>query len=335
MIEYQPIPAATPARSFARKLRLGSLLYAAWHRPRASLARSVRAGGPWQQWLDARGQRAMEQAARHLPPLAAPAAGAPEVHFLTGRRFWYQSAFCFHSLRRQAGELTAAWIDDGTIDPALAGEITRLFPGTRVRLAAAIEQDLDRHLPSSRFPTLRRQRLTYLHLRKLTDVHAGSAISRLVLDSDMLFFRAPDALLGWLHSPDRPVHMLDHHNAYGYPLPALARLAGRPLPDRINVGVCGFPAGGIDWERMEAWATTLLSEFGSSYYLEQALVAMNLAGVPALALPADTYRLMPDVVECRHPTAILHHYVDLSKRGYFRHAWRHFVGSASPRSEAG
>jgi len=34
---------------------------------------------------------------------------------------------------------------------------------------------------------------------------------------------------------------------------------------------------------------------------------------------------MPDEAECLNPTAALHHYVAESKRGYFRHAWRHVV----------
>ena len=51
--------------------------------------------------------------------------------------------------------------------------------------------------------------------------------------------------------------------------------------------------------------------------------AKLLAGLPALRLPVDDFRLLPTDAECRAPTAALHHYVSESKRGYFRHAWRH------------
>jgi hypothetical protein len=44
--------------------------------------------------------------------------------------------------------------------------------------------------------------------------------------------------------------------------------------------------------------------------------------------PANDYRVMPTEAECRAPTAVLHHYVDTSKRGYFRHAWRHALAAA-------
>jgi len=305
----------------------GRLVYLAYHRPLASLARSWREGGPWQQWLDARGRRAMVAAARELPPLPAPPTTAPEVFLLTGQRFWYQTAFCLHSLARHAGPLRPVLIDDGTFDDTLAAEAQRIFPGARVERTADIERRLDAALPAAQFPTLRSQRLTYIHLRKLTDVHAGLRGWRLVLDSDMLFFRAPTALRAWLAAPDRPIHMLDVQDAYGYPAATLAELAGRPVPSLVNVGVCGFRSDSVDWVKLESWAARLLARHGTSYYLEQALVALLLADAEPLVLPTTDYRLMPDIAECLHPTAALHHYVDLSKRGYFRHAWRHVLTS--------
>ena len=318
--------------SLARRLGLGRLLYAIWHRPLAGIARSRREGGPFNQLLNWRGAAAMERAAARLPPRPHPAAGAPEVCFLTGRRFWYQTAFCCWSLCQQSGrEFAPVFIDDGSFDPALRDECMRLFPGARLLGAAEAEAALDTHLPSGRFPALRGQRLTYVHLRKLTDAHAGHGGWRLVLDSDMLVFRRPDALLSWLDAPDRPVHMLDVKDAYGYPAAALAALApGRPVPERLNVGVCGLRSDAIDWEKLEFWCQRLLSDYGTSYFLEQALVALLLSGESPLRLPAEDYLLMPTESECRRPKAALHHYVAESKRGYFRHAWRRVAMTANP-----
>jgi hypothetical protein len=217
------------------------------------------------------------------------------------------------------------FIDDGTFDEALIAAAQRLFPGSRVLSAAENEAHLNRVLPVARFPSLRNQRLTYLHLRKLTDVHAGHQGWRLVLDSDMLFFRRPDALLAWLAAPTRPVHMLDVHDAYGYPAATLAALAGRPVPACVNVGICGFRSEALDWDLLEHWAAQLIARHGTSYYLEQALVALLAATTDPLRLPRADYLLMPALAECQRPTAALHHYVDLSKRGYFRHAWRHAI----------
>lgn len=311
-------------QTLGRSIRLGRWWYLMWHQPRAAIARSWREGGPVQQWLDARGHRAMKAAAARLPATTEPPAGAPKVAFLTGRKFWHQTAFCCWSLHRHAGsEFQPVFIDDGTFDPALRAECLRVFPGARIEGKAEITQRLDRHLPTGKFPALRERRLTYIHLRKLTDAHAGGREWQVVLDSDMLFFRRPDALLAWLAAPDRPVHMLDVQDAYGYPEATLSALAGQPIPHLVNVGVCGLHSGEMDWRQLEEWCAELMRRHGSSYYLEQALVALLLAGKGSLQLPREDYLLMPGLAECQRPTAALHHYVALSKRGYFRYGWQH------------
>jgi hypothetical protein len=318
-----------PLHRTAARLRLGRAAYLVWHKPLAAIARSRREGGPINQWINWRGRCAMADATLKLPPRSMPAPNAPKVHFLTGKKFWYQTAFCCWSLCHHTGhEFAPVFIDDGTFDDELRGECSRLFPGAGLRGSRELEAELDATLPVEKFPALRGQRRSYLHLRKLTDAHAGHDGWRLVLDSDMLFFRRPDALLTWLAAPDRPVHMLDIQNAYGYPEATLMALAGRPLPERLNVGICGLRSETIDWEKLEFWCARLLAQHGTSYYLEQALCALLLADSNPVRLPADDYLLMPTEPECRAPTAALHHYVAESKRGYFRHAWRHVLADA-------
>jgi hypothetical protein len=314
MITGSPAPALTPGR----------IVYLGWHKPLAEIRRSFREGGPLSQWRTARGREEMKRAAAQLPPVPPPPAGAPEIHFLTGQRFWFQTAFCFWSLCHHAGRpLRAVIYDDGTLDATLRAECARLFPGARVVTAAEIEARLDTHLPTADFPTLRARRRNYPNLRKLTDVHAGEVGWRLVLDSDMIFFQRPAALLAWLDAPTRPLHMADVQDAYGYSPALLCALAGAPIPHLLNVGVCGLRSDGINWKQLEDWNRRLIEAEGTSYYEEQALTALMLAGRDAECLPAADYRLMPGDAECRSPTAVLHHYVDLSKRGYFRQAWRH------------
>ncbi len=322
--DFTPLPETTPFRLLVRSLGLGRLSYLAWHWPRAAVARSRRAGGPWHQWLDHRGEAAMRRAAAQLPPRADTRRVVAEVWFLTGRRFWHQTAFCAWSLLHHSGdEVRPGFIDDGSMDDALVNEARRLFPGSLLRRAAECELLLDASLPSIRFPSLRAQRRSYIHLRKLTDAHVAHHGHRLVLDSDMLFFRRPDALLAWLAAPDRPIHMLDVHDAYGYPASTLAELTGRPVPTCVNVGVCGLASDLLGWDLLESWCAHLLARHGTSYYLEQALVALLATSANPVRLARSDYRLLPDLAECRAPTAALHHYVALSKRGYFRFAWRH------------
>ena len=313
-----------------RALGVGRLAYLLWHRPLAELHRSWREGGPINQLRTRRGRLAMVAATKLLPPLPPPPPDAPEVCFLTGRRFWYQTAFCFWSLCRHAGRpLRVAFYDDGTIDDPLRTECVRLFPGARLHDARAIAASLDEHLPVARFPALRARRLVYPNLRKLTDVHAGGRGWRLVLDSDMLFFRRPDLLLAWLDAPTRPLHMTDVQDAYGYSRALMETIAGRPIPIRLNVGLCGLRSDELDWDRLETWCRRLQEAEGTSYYQEQALTAMLLAGRECVVAPPEDYVLMPDEDEARRPHAVMHHYVHLSKRGYFRHAWRHLYNPSA------
>lgn len=305
----------------------GRLLYLGYHAPLEIVRRSVREGGPFQQWIDFRHRAAMRAAAAKLPPVASLATTPdhrPDLCFLTGRRFWFQTAFCAWSLVRAAGRpLPFVFYDDGTIDDALVAEARRIFPGCQIVRERELASTLDTHLPPARFPALRLHRRAYLHLRKLTDTHAGRRGPRLVLDSDMLFFRRPDAFLAWLENPTDAIHLLDVQDAYGYPAATLQNLANHALPPHVNVGLLGLRSESIDWEKLERDCATLLSTHGTSYYLEQALSALLLAGRPTIRLPAADYRVLPTESECRQPTAALHHYVAASKRGYFRHAWRH------------
>lgn len=318
-------------RETAQRLGLGRLGYQLWHRPLSTLRQSAAEGGPVQQWITSRGQQAMIHAAAALAPQpGTPIAGQPELHFLTGKRFWYQTAFCLHSLQHHSDRVfRAVFHDDGSFDSATVAKLRTLFPEVEIRLRAENDARLAALLPPAQFPFLHDRRRYYPNILKLTDAHAGATGWRLVLDSDMLFFRRPDFLLRWLSAPREPFHMVDVGDAYGYPDALMAELAGAPIPHLVNVGFTGLRSDSIDWEKLEYWCRRLIKAHGTHYYLEQGLVAMLVAGRPCAIAPATDYLLAPDDSECLAPRAVLHHYVGLSKRGYFRHAWRHLTLGAT------
>jgi hypothetical protein len=319
------------ARAIAHRLGFGRLAYLLWHAPVGVVRRSIDAGGPLEQWRDHQAHAAMTIAAAQLSPQDLPlAAAGPEIHFLTGARFWDQTALCLYSLQRQAGRtLPAVFHDDGSATDTITERLGRLFPQARWRRHAEIVATLDQHLPVARFPVLRERWAAYPNIRKLTDVHAGSRGWKLVLDSDMLFFRRPDFLLAWLAAPDRPLHMVDVEESYGYSRALMQSLAGAPPPPLVNVGITGLASESLDWERLERWCRDLIAAEGASYYLEQALIAMLVAGNPCAVAPAADYIVLPDEAECRNPRAVLHHYVANSKRWYFRETWQRAARLAS------
>jgi hypothetical protein len=274
----------------------------------------------------------MERSVPALAPLHFDTS-APRLHphLLTGARFWYQSAYCLQSLSLHAGRPLAPVIhDDGSLLPAQVCELRRLFPSMTLVTGGEALARLEQLLPESRFPTLRERWRAYPHIRKLIDVHLGSQGWKLVLDSDLLFFRAPTLLTNWCDAPDRPLVATDCEESYGYTRPLMARLCGHELETRVNVGLCGLRSEDIDWDRLEHWTTTLIREEATHYYLEQALTAMLVAGRPILQVPDSDYRTFPRREEALAPTAAMHHYVDLSKRWYFTHCWRHCLRAPVP-----
>ena len=137
----------------ARRLRLGRLVYLGWHLPLAWLARSRREGGPLNQLVNWRGRVSMKRAAAEPPPRPRPAANAPEVCFLTGKNFWYQTAFCCWSLCHASGrEFTPVFLDDGTFDSSLRRECLRVFPGAKLVEGSQTVAHLDNCLPAEAFP---------------------------------------------------------------------------------------------------------------------------------------------------------------------------------------
>jgi hypothetical protein len=275
-----------------------------------------------------RQRREMERAASTLPRLTLPlAAREVTLHLLTGRRFWYQTAFCLHSFARQSDVGVSAEIyDDGTLDDTHRAQLTRLGLPLRFHSPARIAARLDEFLPVEKFSVLRERWKNYPNIRKLIDPHLGSTGWKLVIDSDLLFFSRPAFLLDWLAAPNRPLHAVDCMESYGYSRRLLERLAGAPIPPLVNVGLCGLRSESLDWFELEAWCAELIAQEKTSYYLEQALVAMLVARAqPCAIAPAADYLTNPSEEETRSPRAVMHHYVDTSKRWYFRDGWRHIA----------
>lgn len=301
----------------------GRIIYHLWHRPAGWTRDLVADGGPFERRRTARGRAEMEAAARRLPPPAAGTGPPVELHLLTGARFWDQTAFCLWSFARHSGRPLAPVIyDDGSLRAEHQGPLARLFPSARFVARSEAVDRLDQHLPAARFPFLRERWLNYPNIRKLIDPHLGSRGWKLVIDSDLLFFRRPQFLLDWLARPDRPLHAVDCTTSYGYSRPLMSKLAGAPVAELVNVGLTGLDSAALDWERLEHWCATLIAREKNSYYLEQALIAMLVAGRGCAIAPATDYITMPrppEAVECR---AVMHHYVAGSKRWYFQHNWR-------------
>jgi hypothetical protein len=313
-------------KEWAKSRGLGALLYKMYYAPKASIRQTFR-WGFINTYLTDRGKRQMELAVTQLKPLDTFTEHQElEIYFMTGKKYWYQTCFCIHSMKiHSKSNLKPIIYDDGTLQEKQKDEIKRLFSNSQIVSLESVEQRLDQALPISKFPMLRERRLQQPLLRKLTDFHAGSKGWKLFLDSDMLFFYPPTFLIEWLNSPQHPCYMVDVKNAYGYSDELIESLAGNKIPDLVNIGIFGLQSEDIDWEKLEFWLKTLLEKEGTHYNVTQCLSAMYLSGKSCLIAPAQDYIVLPDVHEAIKPKAVLHHYVADSKPSYFRYGWKHIA----------
>jgi len=297
----------------------GNLLYQLWHRPFTFL----KDGGPWKSSAKEVGRREMEAAAYTLPSLPEFSLPPVTLHLLTGKRYWFQSAFCLWSLSAVSQRpVTPILYDDGTLEKVHIDTLLHIFPKITF-----IEKDeclsrVDKFLPDSSYPSIRERRLKNPLFKKLLDIHAGQDGWKLQIDSDILFFRTPNSLLEWHDSPQQPLRAEDIANAYGYPVKFLNKIAGQQIPERVNTGLLGLRSEDLDWDKIEFWCRSLIEGKGPSYFQEQALVALHLAGKECIVPDPSSYVLFPNLPEATQCNAVMHHYVSNSKKWYFSKNWR-------------
>lgn len=302
---------------------LGKLFYHCYYKPLAAYRGIIRRGIVNYLTMD-RSKRQMVSTAKLLKEINK--ADLPEhlVYILTGKKYWYQTAFCLYSLQKASDSIrfNAILVDDGSFDAKLVRQIKFQFPNIKIQSADETEKHINNYLPTNRYPALRNKRKNYPHIRKLIDVHAGRAGWKMVLDSDMLFFNKPSVLEDWLKAPNTPIFLQDPYYAYYYSAELMTKLAGKAVPLYLNVGVVGLESESIDWDKLEHWIAELEAREGSNYLLEQALSALIVAGKPVLVAPLNDYIVLPDKQETQKPSAVLHHYVADSKEWYYKKSWR-------------
>jgi hypothetical protein len=267
----------------------------------------------------------MENYSLELPPVTSDSKGLP-VYFLTGKKYLYQTLYCIRSLTAcSTTPFRFTLVDDGSFDDPLIDRMLRQLPGVKVITQAMINSNLTNDAFEYKYPVLYQKRTVYPHIKKLTDIHTIPGDDwKLVLDSDMLFYREPQQMINWLKHSQNPIHMIDCTQAYGYSQDLMEKLAGSFVPSLLNVGMIGLKINHGEWAKLESWVASLEKTEGTSYYLEQALSAMLIGNSKSDHLRLEDYIVNPSKEQIRQKVGVLHHYVDLSKEGYFKYAWKHF-----------
>ena len=301
---------------------LGKLAYKIVYKPQSFIDKIKKQGGIINSLKIEEGKKAMQKASKDL---RCPAANSSDfqIHFLTGKKFWYQTAFCAYSLVQVVKKpIQFTFYDDGSFDINLINQAKSQFPGCIIHLTNEIDERLAKSLPADKFPILNHKRKIYPHIKKLTDVHCGLSGWKIVLDSDMLFFKYPKQMMEWLENPLTPFFILDIVNSYHYSFELMEKLTNNTIERNLNVGAIGLKSEIIDWDKVEEWIGIMEGQEGMSYYLEQALSAMIVSGMKLELGSKEEYVVLPKKEEILKPTRTLHHYVAESKEWYLKGAWK-------------
>ena len=273
-------------------------------------------------------KRDMEEAAKGLPILAAQGADGKEqsveIWFLTGKRFWYQTAFCAWTLQRHSKhQIRPIILDDGTLNEDDIAHLRRLFPNLKVDSKESCDAKFHDRFPVNCYPNIRFWRNKQLLFRKLTDIHGNSDERRLFLDSDMLFFREPKELDDWIEA-DQGCNLVqkDCWESYGYSRELTERLCGQSLPEAVNIGIFSLHGSSVDWDQVEVWMGEMIKVEGYRYNITQCTTAMIMADLPLRILKAEDYKVWPKQPPTPRSPSVLEHYVADSKPGYFEDSWK-------------
>jgi hypothetical protein len=249
-----------------------------------------------------------------------PHAGEPfqeiPVHLLTGSEDWllacWMLASWFHMTQRNWRVIIH---DDGHLPPEAAPAFVKIAPGVRGVSAG----DADRAVLDALagHPECRKYRLTHPLARKIFDVPTLTRGDRfIILDSDVLFFRRPEAILRWC---DQATEECWFNQDVKESLPISREEAREKLGidvwPRVNSGLCLMDRGAIDLDLCERALreTSLLA--GHVWLVEQSLFAIcaSARGQGGLLPPEYEVSLEWNA----RPEAVARHYVGAVRQRFY------------------
>jgi hypothetical protein len=233
-------------------------------------------------------QRTILRALGPTPPVPLETDGPIEVHILCGRATVPDALAMLKSFYGRTGATYPLVVhEDGTFGDVERTRFAEHFPGTRIIPRRQADAEVDGVLGAAGMHRCIAYRHEQIYGLKLFDLeHYGRGKRVLYLDTDILFFTRPDALLDALHAADD--RWVDRYNedirtCYTWSAERVKDVTGLDLLPRVNSGLLVLRIGTPDWTSYESWLT--MPE--RSFYSEQTLRAMYLSAAGARALPSD------------------------------------------------
>jgi len=238
------------------------------------------------------------------------------VHVLTGSDDWLLACWMLASWFHTTGRNWRVVIhDDGRLPPEARPAFVKMFPGVRgVQAAEADRTVLD---ALTGHPACREYRLAHPLARKIFDVPLLTRADRfIILDSDILFFRKPEAILRWCaEGAGQCWFNRDVSEAMPISRSQVREKLGIDIWHRVNSGLCLIDRAAIDLDLCERALreTNLLQKH--IWLVEQTLFAICASAKGRGGLLPDEYEVSKALKAS--PGAVARHYVGSVRNRFY------------------
>ena len=256
------------------------------------------------------------------PPVIDTVDPTCEVHALTCAGDWQCCMWALKTFYRYSARPYRLCIhEDGTLSPRECEELRRHFP--RARLIRRAEADARAESLLRDYPRAAAFRRTNLLAPKLLDFLAYLESDRLlVLDSDVLFFDRPEALIARIESPERRnAWNADFGDAYTVTADQVQRALGFDLVSRVNSGLGLVHRDSLRLDWIEEFLGLPGITEGYFWRVEQTLYALASSRFGTDLLPAEYTLRLAKGIEGRP----FRHYVGRIRGLFYSEGLSHLV----------
>lgn len=240
-----------------------------------------------------------------------------EVHLLTSKWDWDLALWAVHSFYHWASvDWPLVIHDGGGLGTQEWACFKTHFPNAR--LVPALEADglVNNYLAKRDLSATIHARANCNLMRKVIDTAVMCQAPRFILlDSDVLFFRAPTHLLQLAQASSQRFHLLrDYQDSYSIDRDTAQGKLGIRLPPTINTGLAVIPKSSIDFDAMENIFRIGVIPLFRDGFAEQKVLAL-LASIAGLDYLPEDYKVVTGPSISRADT--FRHYVGPVKQLFF------------------
>ncbi|GAA3956287.1 hypothetical protein GCM10022246_07800 [Pedobacter ginsengiterrae] len=317
---------------------LGKLLYKYYYRPIEKRDTIKRYGGKikYTEMLD--GEAEMRNYAFDKLAFSSPFNnfGKFKLNFLTGEKFIHQTLFCIYSFSKwltyeEAKNFSISLYDDKSLKKKTIELLKAKFPQLQIFTYNETVEKVKNKFPKNDYPYINKKITELFFFNKLFFLHSENDPGlKVYLDSDMLFVNRPSDFLNWLTlnygNSNSAFAIEDIMRSYGYDQSQIENIAKKTIDHQINAGFYGLHTKNVNFDEIERLIKDIEENYGSSYYMEQFITSLLLTSQKNLTVfPRTDYIVWPSPTDIHFQNGALHHYVDISKYGYFTKAWKKII----------